>query len=105
MTTENNENTQPANLTVDDMDTFFMLLASWHSSKVAMLKHMLTIPEGTEVAISGDGENTMTLIGDTLTGFRLGIELSLMELGTLPFYPEVDETDEVHSVTEPTKDH
>lgn len=101
-TTENIENEIPSNLTVDDMDTFFKLLSNWHSSKVSVLKHMLTIPEGTEVSSIEEEGTYMVLTTEILKGFRLGIELSLMELGTLPFYPEVEETATVHNVTEPT---
>ena len=73
---------------VSDLDTFFTLLNGWHKNKVAMLKHMTEVPEGTEVSLDDKQEPTITLTGEVLAGFKLGIELSLMELGTLPFYEE-----------------
>lgn len=72
--------------TIGDLDTFFHLLTTWHESKVAMLNHMMAVPDGTEVTPVGEETPTITLTGDTLAGFQLGIELSLLELGTLPFY-------------------
>lgn len=71
-----------------DLDTFFQLLASWHENRVNVLNHMKDVPEGTEVSMDGDDNPPIILSGEMLAGFQLGIELSLMELGTLPFYPE-----------------
>ena len=84
---------------VSDLDTFFKLLQGWHQGKVAMLNHMAKVPEGTEVTRNDADAPTVILTGDMLAGFQLGIELSLMELGTLPFYPEPEAlTPELQSV-------
>ena len=71
---------------VEDLDAFVAVLADWHTSKVAGLKHMQSIPAGAEVTFNEGSSNILT--GDLLKGFQLGIELSLLELGTLPFYTE-----------------
>ena len=79
---------QTETVMVDNLDQFVTVLADWHGSKVASLKHMQTIPDGTEVAINEGASNILT--GDLLKGFQLGIDLALMELGTLPFYTEAE---------------
>lgn len=92
-------NTLPEAHSVSDLDTFFQLLASWHQSKVAILNHMLTVPEGTQATLDGEDAPTITLTGEVLAAYKLGIELSLIELGTLPFYPETE--DETTASDEP----
>lgn len=87
------DNTPPDFHTTNDLDTFFGLLTGWHEKKVATLNHMKDVPEGTEVTMDGDDSPPIVLTGNMLTGFQLGIELSLMELGTLPFYAETDEAE------------
>ena len=74
---------------VGDLDHFVSLLTNWHSSKVALLKHMMAIPEGTEAELN-EGEK-ITMSGDILKGFRMGIVISLSELGSLPFVAEMEE--------------
>lgn len=71
---------------IESLDQFAGLLTAWHAEKVRVLEHMLQIPEGTEMVV--DGGEAVPLIGDRLAGFKAGIQLSLMELGTLPFITE-----------------
>jgi hypothetical protein len=71
---------------IQSLDQFAGLLTAWHAEKVRVLEHMLTIPEDTTMQLDGGPEVTMT--ADIMTGFRAGIQLSLMELGTLPFITE-----------------
>lgn len=73
---------------IDDLEQFVRIMAGWHSQKVKTLKHMLEMPEGVEMVVSG--ETPVVLTGDLLAGFKAGIELSLMELGTLPFAYETE---------------
>lgn len=82
-------------LHVDSLDDFVKLLAAWHLNKVKVLEHLTKIPEGTEVTIDDDEDDSVTLKGDLLIGFKLGIEVALMELGHLPFQAEyeVDEAE------------
>lgn len=68
---------------VESLDDFVHMLVSWHSRKCAILKHMMDLPEGSSMQI-GEGES-VTMTGDMLVVFKAGIELALMELGTLPF--------------------
>jgi len=81
---------------IRDLDQFVRTLVSWHSNKVKTLEHILTIPGGTELE-TPEGTKII-LIGDTLSGFRAGLTLALMELGKLPFAYEVE------SYEEPTND-
>lgn len=84
------------NVDITDLDSFVRALTGWHTSKVAVLEHMKSIPPGTEATFS-EGVNEGQLVkleGEFLEGFKLGLTLSLMELGTLPFVAEFDEEPE-----------
>lgn len=72
---------------VSDLDEFVRILVHWHSKKVQILEHVLQVPEGTEMEFEGQ---TYPLTGDILKGLRAGINLSLIELGKLPFMAEVE---------------
>ena len=74
---------------VESLDQFVMVLTAWHDNKCQVLKHLLEIPEGSEVQVSDDEPRIMT--ADLLVGFRLGIEMALSELGTLPFVAEMED--------------
>ena len=78
-------------LMVDDLDTFAAILTDWHAAKVKTLEHMKDIPAGSEVSFN-DGPATV-MEGPYLEGFKMGIELSLMELGTLPFFTETTDAE------------
>lgn len=73
-------------LLIDDVDQFAVLITDWHSRKVAVLEHMMSVPAGTEMEVSGECEpTTLILTADILDGFRAGLGLALIELGELPF--------------------
>lgn len=78
---------EDATIFVDDMHHLITLLSSWHANQVSTVSHFLNVPEGMEVSIEGHGE-PFKLEGDALRAFRLGVELSLDYLGTLPFKAE-----------------
>ena len=82
--------TNPDLLMIDNLDSFAEILIKWHEGKVAILNHMLSLPECTEAECDG---TTVTLAGDMMDGFKLGIELCLMELGTLPFVVDTQAVD------------
>lgn len=73
---------------IDDLEQFVRILAAWHEQKVKTLKHMLEMPEGVEMVVSG--ETPVVLTGDLLAGLKAGIEVALMELGELPFLYETE---------------
>ena len=73
---------------IESLDDFVRVLCHWHTNKVAVLNHMKTIPEGSEVSMDDSAPKVLT--GDLLEGFKLGLELALNELGTLPFEAEVE---------------
>lgn len=77
------ENQPKESIAVTDLQMFVELLTIWHTRKVNILKHLMDVPQGMEVAI-GDDEHLL-LDGDAYRAFILGINLSLKELGTLPF--------------------
>lgn len=93
-TTEGTQDTAAAPeghfLQVNDLNTFVQYLTSWHEGKVALVGHMKSIPDGTEVSM--DNAEPTVLTGDALKGFQLGISYALSELGTLPFVAELEDT-------------
>ena len=76
---------------VESLDDFVHMLVSWHGHKHAILTHMLELPDGTSMQVGEDEPVAMT--GDMLAGFKAGIQLALMELGTLPFQYSTDTSD------------
>lgn len=83
-------NQKPETVLVQSIDQFIQLLSGWHEGKVKTLEHFLTMPEGIEVAFNE--EASQILSGDLHKGFLMGLSLALMELGTLPFGVEVDDS-------------
>ncbi len=79
----------PTLIPVDDLDAFVHMLVAWHTEKSNVLIHMQDIPEGTEMVV--DGSKPFVLKGKFLAGFKAGLELALMELGTLPFVVETED--------------
>lgn len=71
---------------IDSIDEFYAAITKWHTHKVGILQHILTVPEGTKMAIGGGPE--LLLTGDILDGVKAGIALALLELGELPFAQE-----------------
>lgn len=74
---------------IDDVDSFARHLVHWHQLQMTKLQHMLTIPEGTEVAF--DGQEPIVLEGPVHEAFRIGITVALAEFGELPFSPIADD--------------
>jgi hypothetical protein len=81
----------PPIVNISDLDTFVRALVHWHTNKIALLKHMLELPEGTEVS-NGDGP-PVTLTGDVLAAFKAGLQTALIELGELPFTFALEDED------------
>lgn len=84
-------------LVIEDMNQFVQLLVAWHSEKVKVLEHMLQVPDGSVMETNGI---KATLTGDLLAGFKAGIELALMELGTLPFAYETEPPEAANDSTQ-----
>lgn len=82
---------------IKSVNEFGALLFNWHHRQIATINHFLDVPEGIEVKVGE--EEQLTLSGDVLRGYRLGLELSLHYLGTLPFNYTPDEVGE-EGVTE-----
>ena len=91
--TQENQDT----LVIEDMNQFVQILVAWHSEKVKVLEHMLQVPDGSVMETNGI---KATLTGDLLAGFKAGIELVLMELGTLPFAYETDPPEAANDSTQ-----
>lgn len=75
-------------LEVDSLDQFVKLLVSWHTAKVALLKHMLEMPEGNIMEVDG---KDIALSGDALVAFQAGINVAISEMGQLPFTYELEQ--------------
>lgn len=88
------EQQKDAHVEVTSINDFAVLTANWFNQRVARIKHMRGIPEGTEVEVtSDDGKETVKLVleGEALQAFKIGLETALDELGTLPFVMEASE--------------
>jgi hypothetical protein len=72
---------------VEDLDQFVAILTSWHTDKCAVVQHLLTVPEGSSFEIGGE---KLVMTADVLRGFKLGVEMAMMQLGTLPFVAEME---------------
>lgn len=74
---------------INDLDSFVQALTGWYTNKVAILAHMKAIPDGNTVQLGDDAPVTLT--GDLLKGFQIGLGLALSEIGVLPFTPEFED--------------
>lgn len=77
---------------VDNLDQFVQILCRWHAEKCAQVRHLTQVPEGSSFSI-GDGADAkeIVLTGDAHAAFKLGVEMALMQLGTLPFAAEFED--------------
>ena len=80
---------QAAAVQINDLDTFVRAIVHWHTNKASLVNHMKAIPEGTEVSVGDDAPITME--GDFLKGFQLGLSYALSQFGELPFSFEFEE--------------
>lgn len=78
----------PETVEVDNLDQFVQILTAWHAEKCAAVQHLLEVPEDTAFEI---GEESLVLTGPALAGFKFGLEMAMMQLGTLPFVAELEE--------------
>ena len=85
---------KPDLIPIQNIDHFIHLIVSWHNNRVALLKHMMALPAGTEMQV--DENKTVVMDGERLEGFKDGLGLALMELGDLPFVVETAEPTATH---------
>ena len=85
---------KPELIPIQNIDHFIHLIVGWHNNRVALLKHMMALPAGTEMQV--DENKTVVMDGERLEGFKAGLGLALMELGDLPFVVETEEPTTVH---------
>lgn len=83
---------KPETIEIYDLGQFVKYLTAWHSHKVKILEHMLSIPEDSEMVVDGGSASSVIMTGDMLAGFKAGVELALIELGTMPFGYELEDT-------------
>lgn len=75
---------------ITNLHDFITLLIRWHDTKMRLLQHLNTMPEGTQIEIEGVTEE---FNGDLRRGFQLGITVAISELGQLPFAAEMDDSE------------
>ena len=85
---------KPELIPIQNIDHFIHLIVGWHNNRVALLKHMMALPAGTEMQV--DENKTVVMDGERLEGFKDGLGLALMELGDLPFVVEAVEPTTTH---------
>ena len=85
---------KPDLIPIQNIDHFIHLIVGWHNNRVAILKHMLSLPAGTQMQINET--ESVVMDGERLEGFKDGLGLALMELGDLPFVVETAEPTATH---------
>ena len=85
---------KPELIPIQNIDHFIHLIVGWHNNRVAILKHMLSLPAGTQMQINET--ESVVMDGERLEGFKDGLGLALMELGDLPFVVETEEPTTTH---------
>lgn len=81
----------PSTIMIESLDEFVQALVGWHQNRVATLKHIMEVPEGTEVMFNEDAPTVLE--GDVRKGFVLGLRCALEQLGELPFEAEIEYTE------------
>ena len=85
---------KPDLIPIQNIDHFIHLIVGWHNNRVALLKHMMALPAGTEMQVNET--ESVVMDGERLEGFKAGLGLALMELGDLPFVVENVESATAH---------
>ena len=85
---------KPELIPIQNIDHFIHLIVGWHNNRVALLKHMMALPAGTEMQVNET--ESVVMDGERLEGFKAGLGLALMELGALPFVVETVEPTATH---------
>ena len=74
---------------IENVHELVQAIVAWHQQQVSILKHMLEIPQGTEMTFS-EGTDPIKLEGTARDAFKAGITVGLSELGELPFTFDVE---------------
>lgn len=88
---------QKAELTpINDMADMYMLLKQWHTRSIQQAHHLSNIPKGTTVELKISEDETeepisVTLDGDTHSGFIAGIISTLVIFENLPIHVSASE--------------
>ncbi len=83
---------------VENLNDFVRLLAGWHANAVAKVNHLQEVPLDSVFQVENDAEIVMT--APVLAGFKLGVELTMAQLGTLPFAVELDDEEQESAQTD-----
>lgn len=89
-----------ATVEIQDLDQFVKILVSWHTLRCKAIQALIEVPEGTTFQVGDDGKDVV-LTGPTLAGFVFGLEMAMMQLGTLPFVAELEDEPEVANTAVP----
>ena len=77
---------------IESLDQFANLITNWNANNLALLQHMMEIPEGTKVEIVKEGKTeTLEMSGDMREGFCLGLFVAMSEIKELPFGSRTEE--------------
>ena len=88
------EETSAELVPIDDLNVFAEALIIWHERQVAALHQLVDVPDGIEMVIGDDEDDSIILTGDALIAFRAGLGLALDYLGVLPFTDIEEESSE-----------
>ena len=71
---------------ITTIDQLSQLLAAWYDRQIAILNHLRDVPAGTQVQVGDEEASEIHVLeGDVLTGYLLGLNLALSNIGSLPF--------------------
>lgn len=101
---------QQVNVTENDLidvvsvEQFAELVGRWHQNKVAVLRHMQSIPLGTEMELTiGEKSHMVKLEGEIMFGFQAGLELALIEISNLPFVASTEDVPAEANAADPSQ--
>lgn len=77
--------TQP--IVLETFHDFVRVLFNWHGEKIKRMQQMRDIDAGITLEFNGIDH---PMDGEFGKGFRIGIQIGLMELGKLPFMAEIN---------------
>lgn len=85
------ETKQPDLVEINDIHGFVHAIYEWHGNVLLRMKHLLTLPEGTEaIYMEADVETPIKLEGDAMKAFRAAVVSCVAELQDLPFVAETE---------------
>ena len=96
MINDSNEVNPDPTVPIESLDMFVRFMTMWHEAATDRIRHFLEIPEGAEFEVSSEeSTEAVVLTSESHRAFKLGVEMALMQVSTLPFVAEMEDTEPV----------